>query len=83
MKLKNVAFLMLTLAASAQACATSVAPSASAYTREHNAAMYQQLNFNDKRDIEDAKRGFIATINPLLIKTTMAKPLLTLKTGHF
>ena len=83
MKLKNVAFLMLTLAASAQACATSVAPSASAYTREHNAAMYQQLNFNDKRDIEDAKRGFIATINPLLIKNDNGKTVVNLENWAF
>ncbi|HBL7050765.1 TPA: MBL fold metallo-hydrolase [Enterobacter cloacae] len=83
MKLKNVAFLMLTLAASAQACATSVAPSASAYTREHNAAMYQQLNFNDKRDIEDAKRGFIATINPLLIKNDNGKTVVNLENWSF
>ncbi|AVL17880.1 TPA: MBL fold metallo-hydrolase [Enterobacter cloacae] len=83
MKLKNVAFLMLTLAASVQACATSVAPSASAYTREHNAAMYQQLNFNDKRDIEDAKRGFIATINPLLIKNDNGKTVVNLENWAF
>lgn len=83
MKLKNVAFLMLTLAASAQACATSVALSASAYTREHNAAMYQQLNFNDKRDIEDAKRGFIATINPLLIKNDNGKTVVNLENWSF
>lgn len=83
MKLKNVAFLMLTLAASAQACATTVAPSASAYTREHNAAMYQQLNFNDKRDIEDAKRGFIATINPLLIKNDNGKTVVNLENWSF
>lgn len=83
MKLKNVAFLMLTLAASAQAFATSVAPSASAYTREHNAAMYQQLNFNDKRDIEDAKRGFIATINPLLIKNDNGKTVVNLENWSF
>ena len=83
MKLKNVAFLMLTLAASVQACATSVAPSASAYTREHNAAMYQQLNFNDKRDIEDAKRGFIATINPLLIKNDNGKTVVNLENWSF
>lgn len=83
MKLKNVAFLMLTLAASAQACATSVAPSASAYTHEHNAAMYQQLNFNDKRDIEDAKRGFIATINPLLIKNDNGKTVVNLENWAF
>ncbi|EBW8988385.1 MBL fold metallo-hydrolase [Enterobacter cloacae] len=83
MKLKNVAFLMLTLAASAQACATSVAPSASAYTREHNAAIYQQINFNDKRDIEDAKRGFIATINPLLIKNDNGKTVVNLENWAF
>lgn len=83
MKLKNVAFLMLTLAASAQACATSVAPSASAYTREHNAAIYQQINFNDKRDIEDAKRGFIATINPLLIKNDNGKTVVNLENWSF
>lgn len=68
MKLKKIAFLMLTLAVSGQVCATRVAPAASAYTRENNAAMYQKLNFNDKRDIDDAKRGFIATIDPLIIK---------------
>ncbi|EGQ5298289.1 MBL fold metallo-hydrolase [Enterobacter hormaechei] len=83
MKLKKIAFLMLTLAVSGQVCATRVAPAASAYTRENNAAMYQKLNFNDKRDIDDAKRGFIATIDPLIIKKDNGKPVVNLENWSF
>lgn len=41
---------------------------ATALTRQANAAVLKELPFSDKQDFDDAKRGFIATLNPMTIK---------------
>ena len=40
---------------------------ATATTREVNQSFRDKLNFEDKRSFEDAKRGFIATLEPMTI----------------
>ncbi|MFT4713909.1 MAG: alkyl sulfatase BDS1-like metallo-beta-lactamase superfamily hydrolase [Candidatus Azotimanducaceae bacterium] len=40
---------------------------ASKFTRRANDAVKNSLDFSDKRSFEDAKRGFIATIEPMII----------------
>ncbi|WP_419173098.1 alkyl/aryl-sulfatase [Halobacteriovorax sp.] len=42
---------------------------ASSFTKESNQALYSELDFNDQSDFEDAKRGFIATVqSPIMSK---------------
>nr|WP_272211115.1 hypothetical protein [Marinicella sp. W31]MDC2876997.1 hypothetical protein [Marinicella sp. W31] len=43
------------------------ADTASPKTAAANALMLQQLDFSDRRDFEDATRGFIATFDPAII----------------
>ena len=45
-----------------QAFASEQPKPASSYTKAMNAAVYQQLPFNDRQDYLDAERGFIGTI---------------------
>ena len=40
------------------------------FTRQANQQVRQSLSFGDRQDFDDARRGFIATLSPLLIKNT-------------
>ena len=40
---------------------------ASEHTRAANARVLEELPFEDRRSFENAQRGFIATIDPLII----------------
>ena len=42
-------------------------------TRDHNAAVMQELPFADRQDYADAQRGFIATLPSVTIKTDTGK----------
>lgn len=52
----------------AQAFAADEPRDASSYTKRMNAAVYKDLPFHDRQDYEDARRGFIGTIE-MPIKT--------------
>ncbi len=41
---------------------------ASSFTKAANEAVLKDLPFNDKQDFEDAKKGFVATLDPMTIK---------------
>jgi len=58
---------LLPLVANAQSAPPPGKPATEA-TRRANAAMAKQLDFNDKQDFEDAKRGLIARPDTLTIK---------------
>ncbi len=45
----------------------AIAHEAESHTKEANAAVLEQLDFTNRRDFEDAQRGFIATIDPAII----------------
>ena len=54
----------------------SAAPSglaAEPATRDHNAAVLQELPFEDQQDYADAQRGFVATLPDMTIKTSTGK----------
>lgn len=83
MKYGKMALLVAGLIGSGYLYAEDTAPPASAYTKEMNAAVYQQLDFNDKQDIEDAKRGFIASLSPQMIKNDQGKTVINLDNWSF
>lgn len=83
MKYGKMALLVAGLIGSGYLYAEDTAPPASAYTKEMNAAVYQQLDFNDKQDIEDAKRGFIASLSPQMIKNDRGKTVINLDNWSF
>ncbi|MDT9026334.1 alkyl/aryl-sulfatase [Rossellomorea yichunensis] len=41
---------------------------ATSYTKKSNSEVYDSLNFEDRQDFEDAKRGFIAPLESTMIK---------------
>ncbi|MGD6848776.1 alkyl/aryl-sulfatase [Rossellomorea aquimaris] len=41
---------------------------ATSYTKKSNSQVYDSLNFEDRQDFEDAKRGFIAPLESTMIK---------------
>lgn len=59
---------LLLLAAGATAFAQTASKPATEATRRANAAMAQQLDFADRQDFEDAKRGLLARPDTLTIK---------------
>lgn len=59
---------LLLLAAAATAFAQTAPKPATEATRRANAAMAQQLDFSDRQDFEDAKRGLLARPDTLTIK---------------
>jgi alkyl sulfatase BDS1-like metallo-beta-lactamase superfamily hydrolase len=83
MKYTKMALFVAGLIGSGYLYAEDTAPPASAYTKEMNAAVYQQLNFNDKQDIEDAKRGFIASLSTQIIKNDQGKTVINLDNWSF
>lgn len=64
----KLALTAVLVAAGAAALAQPASKPASEATRRANAAVAQQLNFSDRQDFEDAKRGLIARPTTLTIK---------------
>ncbi|KJK20292.1 alkyl/aryl-sulfatase [Pseudomonas sp. 2(2015)] len=61
--------LALAITFSAQGAFAAVEPKeASELTKSLNAQVLKSLPFADKQDFEDARKGFIATLNPMTIK---------------
>lgn len=68
MKLSKIA-LFLTLTTCSHVVFSAEQPKdASAYTRAMNNAVYKESNFHNQDDFQDAAKGFIATLTPMMIK---------------
>lgn len=68
MKLSKIA-LFLTLTTCSHIVFSAEQPKdASAYTRAINNAVYKESNFHNQDDFQDATKGFIATLTPMMIK---------------
>lgn len=68
MKLSKIA-LFLTLTTCSHIVFSAEQPKdASAYTRAMNNAVYKESNFHNQDDFQDAAKGFIATLTPMMIK---------------
>ena len=68
MKLSKIA-LFLTLTTCSHIVFSAEQPKdASAYTRAINNAVYKESNFHNQDDFQDAAKGFIATLTPMMIK---------------
>ncbi len=56
---------------------------ATATTRESNASFVGQLSFQDSEDLEDARRGFVATLPDATIKSADGRVIWSLKDYEF
>ena len=65
---KTRALAGLALGCTVLAAPVAAGPKATATTQAANEAIYDQLDFTDRQDFEDATRGFIGAIDPPVIK---------------
>lgn len=72
MKIKKNAFKLLvtSLLLSSLALAAETPKEATSFTKEKNQQVSQELPFSDTQDFEDAKKGFVATLPKLVIKSS-------------
>jgi alkyl sulfatase BDS1-like metallo-beta-lactamase superfamily hydrolase len=79
----TVTFIAALAALSLSASQTQPQGDATAQTRDANASLAQQLPFQDTEDFEDARRGFVATLPDVTIRSADGRVVWSLKDYEF
>lgn len=70
MKVSKIAVFIAFISLGHSAYSNELPKAASSFTRQMNDSVYKTLPFGDESDFLDAKKGFIATLSPMVIKDT-------------